>query len=513
MRQLNSMNLVSQLLESARRNDFGSNTALRWANGSWTYGELFDRIQYHSTRLGQMGIETGDRVVFRCSDSAAFVAVYLAAVNIGAVAVAVSTRFGKEDLERVIEESKAVAMVVDSTDEVPFERLHNENSPEFRLMMGLGELDTEPEGPVPMHTVPRSNADECLWVYSSGSTGHPKGIVHTHRDMSACCGFHCNALGVRRGDTVFCTSRLTFAYALANGLLIPLMLGATVYLHPEWVTPSDVWRIIANESPTVVFSVPSIYSKLLQQTDSHGPNRLSDVTHYVSAGEHLPSQIQDAWSRRFGKKIINVYGCSETLFLALAGNADNTPSESVGQPLPGVNSILVDRDKQHKMVFELGVLHISHPFMFQRYANREQETSAKLAGGVFATGDLYRCDSSGNWFHQGREDDLIKVSGQWVNLRDVEKVGRESGIAEDIVVVGASDHSGMIRPALFFIPANKMTHHDASGQMRHYLEQRLVRFKQPSWIRTVEDFPRTVNGKISRGALQDLVDGKRRDAI
>ena len=506
------MNIVAQLFCSDRLHKFGQQIALQWETGSWTYTELNNHIQFNSIELRQIGIEIGDRVVFRCSDTAQFVAMYLAVINIGAVAVAVSTRFSDEELGRVIEDSNATAFVYDSGGQNRF--FHQRNAMPLKTVpIELKEGIISDSENLPLETISRSASDECLWVYSSGSTSRPKGIVHTHRNISDCCHFHTDTLKIIPGDIIFCTSRLSFAYALANGLLAPLMIGATVYLHPEWVTIPEVYRIIVTESPKVVFSVPTIYRGLLDKLESDEFGCLSVVDHYVSAGEHLPWQIQDAWFRAVGKSIINVYGCSETLFLALAGNSDRTPLESVGMPLPGVKPVLAGKDNESADISEHAVLRISHPFMFKFYANREKETSQRLLDNQFVTGDLYRCDSTGNWHHQGREDDLIKVSGQWVHLREVEIVGHESGVASDVTALSATDVAGMARPALFFIPSNNTAIDSAIERMREHMKRQLSKFKQPSWIRAVEEFPRTVNGKISREQLRNLVEGTKRDSI
>lgn len=506
-----NMNIVAQLLCSDRLSELGPQIALKWETGSWTYAELARHIQLNSVELRQLGIDIGDRVVFRCSDTAEFVGMYLAVINIGAVAVAVSTRLDNEELGSVVKDSEAVALVHDSDSDDLLLYLRDTVSAKLTPIL-LTERVLDDSEDLPLETIPRDASDECLWVYSSGSTSRPKGIVHTHRNISACCHFHTDTLKIVPGDIIFCTSRLSFAYALANGLLAPLMIGATVYLHPEWVTTSEVHRIIATQPLKVVFSVPTIYRGLLGKLEPDEIESLSDVDHYVSAGEHLPSQIQEAWLRTVGKGIINVYGCSETLFLALAGNSDSTPLESVGMPLPGVETVLADRENESADALEQAVLRISHPFMFKLYANKEQETSARLLGNHFVTGDLYRCDSTGNWHHQGREDDLIKVSGQWVHLRDVEQVGQQSKIASDVTVLSAADVTGMERPALFFVPSDNSSVDYAMVRMREHMNRHLSKFKQPSWIRAVEELPRTVNGKISRGKLRILVEGTKRDS-
>ena len=459
--------------------------------------------------MESVGLRVGDRVVFRCSDSPQFVAAFLAVISQGGVGVAVSTRLDDEDLATVVQDADATVFVQDEkSQDVPE---LSEFFPDL-ITIRLTEPSADDLALNSIHPVARQSGDECLWLYSSGSTSRPKGIVHTHRSISECCHFHTETLGITPNDIVFCTSKLSFAYALANGLLVPLMIGASVYLHPDWVTLSGVQRIVTSVRPKIVFSVPTIYAGLLDQLNPDELAEMASVEKFISAGEHLPPQIQDAWLRRVGRRIINVYGCSETLFLALAGNADDTPFESVGKPLPGVEASLVgSEDQSSELLPRQAVLRMSHPFMFSHYAYRRRESAAKLTNGVFSTGDLYQCDPQGNWYHQGREDDLIKVSGQWVHLREIEKICRESDAAFDVVVVRATDFSGMLKPALFFIPSSAMSAPAAIRRIRRHVERRLLKYQRPAWIRAVPDYPRTANGKISRVGLRILVEGTETD--
>ena len=505
------MNIVTQIFNSERLSEIGSYTAIKWQSGSWTYLELFEWIQFASSVLKDHGLKAGERVVFQCSDTAILVSFYLAALHIGAVAVAVSTRLNIDELKYVLEDSDARVLIYDSRAEKTCRELLEDQNCNLVPIL-LDNYSVRSVSFQLSETASRSAQDEALWVYSSGSTSKPKGIVHTHRDFTNCCDFHANTLETVPGNLLFCTSRISFAYALANGLLVPLRLGATVYLHPEWVKLDDVRSIVAREKPKAVFSVPSIFRGLLDEFDSGSAQLFSEPQHYISAGEHLPAEIQDEWKRRTGRTIINAYGCSETLFLAFAGEPSETPPSSVGKPLYGVKTRLVNgKNVLADDSMEKAILYISHPYMFTHYANRDQDTAEKLVSNYFITGDLYRRDSKGNWYHMGREDELIKVSGQWVYLREIEKAAMQSDVAFDVVVVGAADEIGMLRPALFFVPVSDVEIDDAAIQMKQHVEQNLPRVKYPSWIRVLEEFPRTANGKISRNELQVLVEGSIRD--
>ncbi len=502
------MNIVKQIFCADQLTKVGSVVALKWDNGSITYQELAYKIQAASLELKKHGVFTGERVVFQCADTANFVAWYFAVLNIGAISIAVSTRFGREDLYHVIQDSEANALIFDSTTAETCQSISGD-SRLTRINLNQVSLDERMSGE--LKTVERGPDHEALWVYSSGSTSRPKGIVHTHRCVRDCCGFHTDTLKISVGDLLFCTSRISFAYALANGLLAPLQLGATVYLHPDWITLNELRSIVRVERPRLVFAVPSIYKGILDLSDI-GNDEFSSVEFYVSAGEHLPAELQSRWEQFCGRTIINVYGCSETLFLALTGKAHGTPPDSVGNPLIGVNPYLVEpTDSASVSQAEEGVLHIEHPFMFTHYANRPKDTEHRLRGARFNTGDLYRQDASGNWYHLGREDDMLKVAGQWVYLREIETVGQNSQLAIDVAVISARDDVGSIRPALFFVPNSDRSCDETVSLMRKHIERMLPMFKRPKWIRAMDDFPKTANGKLSRSALQRMVEGQSRD--
>lgn len=510
------MNLIERLFDRRRRAAADHLEALRWDAGSWTYGELRRRVHAVAGELASRGVRDSDRVVFLCSDTPVFVAAYLATISAGAVAIAASTRTSEEDLGHMFHESGAAAVICDGGMAgrcLNAQNLRDRQFPLIRideLVMGAGAADFGSQ----LEPCPRDDGDEALWVYSSGSTSRPKGIVHAHRDFESLCRFHVDVLGIGEGDLVFCTSRTSFAYALANGLLIPLMLGACVYLHPDWATADSVARVISAHRPKAVFSVPSIYRHLLDSGHVARSRMFSCTERYVSAGEHLPELVQAQWLSRTGVPVIDVYGCSETLFLALAGAPGDTPSGSVGKPMPHVECRL--RRKGESLGSEsgdVGVLHLRHPHIFTRYAGLPEETEKRLAGDWFVTGDLFRRDKHGNWFHEGREDDLIKVSGRWVNLKEIEHLCASSRLASELAVIGAEDVSGVVRPALFFVPERSQKTAASLDDMRQYVKSNLDRLAQPSWIRALQRMPRTHSGKIHRHELVGMVAGRERDQI
>ena len=408
------MNIVEQLFGDDRLSRYGGLIALKWESGSWTFDELANRINSTAQSLFEVGVDVGDRVVFLCSDTPVFVAAYFAVMKLGAVSIAVSTRSSADDLVHVCRDSNAKVVVYDGGLAGGLSQLGKQVK--AIEISSLATKATRRIREVQFESCPRSSTDESLWVYSSGSTSSPKGIVHTHKEIGKCDWFHTDHLKVQAGDIIFCTSKISFAYALANGLIAPLSLGAGIYLHPGWVTPVTVKCIISVQNFKAIFSVPTIYRYLLNDMENGKFSDFNRPEFFVSAGEHLSEKIQCRWTDVTGVPLINVYGCSETLFLAFVGDGHTTPNGSVGKPMPLAQVKLIKGNLElPNDAKESGALHLQHPYMFSHYANRVQETAQQLNNGWFATGDLYSSDEQGNWYHQGprgRVDKGVRSVGE-----------------------------------------------------------------------------------------------------
>ncbi len=311
------MNLVEQIFDHQQCTAMQSHLALKWDGGSWSYQQLSAEIEIIGASLKDHGIKPNCRVVVLCADTPATVALFLAVLKIAGVAVFISSRVQKQNLAFSVRESNATLLIYDSTTaDIACSLSKSELGRTKRL--NIADLRVKTSAPTRRSTsVVRNSADEAFWVYSSGSTGRPKAIVHCHRDISKCCDFHHRILKLGPGQVVFCTSKLSFAYALANGLLVPLKLGVTIFLYPNWMTLDEVYGVIQKESPSVVFTIPSVYRGLLNRFDCLDQHVLSTPKHYVSAGEHLSEEIQLLWEKHTNRSIINAYGCSEHCFLHL----------------------------------------------------------------------------------------------------------------------------------------------------------------------------------------------------
>ena len=483
-----------------------------------SYARLAKRAKCMGNAFRCLGIEAGDRVLFIASDSPDLVAAFLGCIMLGGVGILVSTRMTGEDLTGVINDGLPKLIVLDESlrelCESAIERathngalvpLRDEAGPEGRS----SSLAAMADGCTAMlEPVSRETSHPAFWICSSGTTGRPKCVIHTHRDLRGTTDFHRETLSLRPGDIVFCTSKLSFAYALGNALLAPLQLGATMVLHPGWPTLENVIGLVAHHRPKVMFTVPSLYRTLLHELRETEWSTLRAVQSFVSAGETLPTGIAARWLAATGQPILNCYGCSETIFLAFTNAADDALDGAVGRPAPSVDVRLVGRQESEVRRGEVGSLWLRHPFLAAGYANRPDLTVRRFRDGWFLTGDLFRSAETGRWHHQGREDDLTKVAGQWVHLQEIEDLATPSPLVSEVAAVAAKDPDGMKRIALFIVPVNSVDGQAASNWVRSALAENLPRYKRPRWVHIVDSLPRTVTGKIQKHRLRGIVEGK-----
>lgn len=477
-----------------------------------SYRELKGQIDRYGNALRQLKVQRRRRLVFVSRDTPEFIFAFFAAMKLGAVPVVASERTDEGELEQIIRDSQADFLVCDDQFRARCEALKFHGQHHLTLLCLQGDNEIHPVLAKCAHscsdgleTCLATLSDEAFWICSSGSTGRPKAVVHTHGPLHpACTYYHTEVLGLGRGDLVFCTSKLPFAYALGNGLLAPLKVGATVVLHPEWSSARSTLELIERHGPKAVFSTPSLYRSLLHELNSEGRASLQRVSHFVSAGEHLPGALIKRWKTETGRLIQDCYGCSETVFFALASIPEESSQGSVGKPIPGVEVRIVPHRRDDNVA--LGQLWLRHPFQAAGYGALQAETERRFKGGWFATGDLFEIDQAGCWHHKGREDDLIKIAGQWVHIREVENsVASESGVSESAAVT-ACDHDGLLRIALFIVPAEGEDPRGLLQRVKSSLAIQLPRRKRPRWLEVVDALPRTTTGKIRRQQLREWIE-------
>jgi benzoate-CoA ligase len=491
-------NAAYTLLGDAAINRHGSRIALHCGVEAVSYRELSARVTRAAAAWRAMGAIPGDRVMILLHDSAEFAEAWLGALHAGAVAIAVNARLSPDDQRYMLEDSDARLFLAG---EEFAGAVHTFACERF---LGLDTWRSALQDAKPMlHPVERLPTDQAFWLYSSGTTGRPKGIVHTHRDIQPAGAGMRDVLGLGPGDVIFGTSKLFFAYGLEHALLGPLAIGATSVLHPGSTEPGDTARIVARHSPAAFFSVPSFYRRLLGlPPDELAP--FGAVRHFVAAGERLPAQILEQWHAATGREILSLYGMSETFCVAMMTPPGTSSALRTGRPLAGIETRLLNDTGAAVEDHEQGVLWIRHPSLTTGYVNRPEATREQFVDGWFCTKDVFLRDDEGFYSHQGREDEFIKVAGQWVQPSELEDAVISNDAIAEAACVRINDMDGFERLALFV--ATDTEPDAALLAAKTDCEQKLPRHKRPKWVRVVTELPRTATGKVQRFKLREMLE-------
>jgi len=345
----------------------------------------------------------------------------------------------------------------------------------------------------------------AFWIYTSGTTGTPKAAVHCHRTLLAGHHYGTDVLGISSDDRVFATSKLFFAYALGNALVLPLTARASSFLHPAWAEAQVLLEVLRGYRPTLFFSVPTVYARLLRAelpVDAFRSVRLC-----VSAGERLPAEVYHAWKERFGVEILDGIGATETVFMFVSNRAGKCRAGSTGTPVDGTEIKLLDAAGKPVGDGEQGVLWAKTPSTAAGYWKRLDHSRRTFVGDWFRTGDVYVRDPDGFYTHCGREDDFFKVAGQWVVPGDVEAALMKHPAVLEAGVVGAEEASGLVKPFVFVVPRDAATEPGAfRSELMRLAEQTLASHQRPRDIRIVSELPRTATGKLQRFKLKEIVE-------
>ncbi|MCC6211645.1 MAG: AMP-binding protein [Burkholderiales bacterium] len=459
--------------------------------------------------LRLLGVSPGERVLLLLRDTPEFAAAWLGAVHAGAVAIALNTRLSEADYRHVLADSGARLAIVEDVFVRTRPDLAGEHAP-GRLAIagegGAGALSWRAalaRAAPCLRSHPADPEDPAFWLYSSGTTGRPKGIVHPHRSLLPVGQAMREVVGLAAGERSFATSKLFFAYALEHGLLGPLATGATGILVPDWLDVGAILAQVEHHRPQAFFSVPTLYRQLL----ALGPGRLAPfrgVRRFVAAGERLPAQLIEQWRAATGGEILALYGMSETFCACMVTPTGTSNGGRTGKPLAGVEARLRTAEDREPAPGEAGELWVRHPALALGYANRPEQTAAQFRDDWFRTRDLFTRDGAGFFLHQGRVDELVKIAGQWVHPGELEEaVAGEPSIAE-AVCVQVTDAEGFERLALFIAACGDAE--SAVAAAAGACERKLPRYKRPRWIRDLPELPRTATGKVQRFKLRELLE-------
>lgn len=500
------MNAAEHLLGPEALARHGARIAFHCEGESVSYAEFASRVARAAAALAALGVKPGDRVLLLLRDTPEFAAAWLGAVRAGAVAIGLNTKLSEQEYRYIRADSAARLAIIEDVFVRARPDLTAELAREGRLVVAGEGTPSWREALVQAPAVPAFDAHPELpafWLYSSGTTGKPKGIIHSHKDIAPAGQVQREVFGLGPGDIVLTTSKLFFAYALEMGLLGSLAIGATSVLNPDWPDIGPVADLAARYAPTAFFSVPSFYRRLLA-LPAQQLAAFRSVRRFVSAGERMPAPVLEQWQRATGRDILGVYGMSETFCVCLATPPDQATALRTGKPLAGVGTRLLTPEGNEVPPSEPGVLWVKHPALALGYANRPEQTAAQYKDGWFCTNDVFVRDADGCFMHQGRSDELVKIAGQYVQPGELEEaVAGEPAIGE-AACAPVLDGDGFERLALFVTARGD---EDAAlSAAARACEDKLPRHKRPKWIRAVADLPRTGTGKVQRFRLREMLE-------
>ncbi len=491
----------------------GGKVAVIDDRGEYTYAELAEKVNRAGNMLKSLGVGMEQRVFMCMLDAVEFMAVFWGAIKIGAVPVPVNTLLTGKDYDYMVRNTRAGVMVVSAPLFEKFEPiLDGQPFVEHVIIDDKGagagahqSLDTLlAAADTALGAAPTVNDDAGFWLFSSGSTGAPKGAVHLQTDMLFTSAYYGQGvLGIREDDVVFSAAKLFFAYGLGNGMTFPLQVGATAVLMAERPTPGSVLGVLKKHEPTIYYGVPTLYGAILADPANDRSKGSPRLRACVSAGEALPKDVAERWVERFGVDILDGLGSTEMLHIFLSNQHDKLRYGTSGVAVPGYELKVVDEDGTEVPQGEIGELLVSGPSSAVCYFNNRPKSLATFEGPWTRTGDKYTQDEDGFFVYAGRTDDMLKVGGIWVSPFEVESALVAHDSVLEAAVVGQEDADELVKPKAFIVLKEGEEASDTlSDQLKLFVKDRLAPYKYPRWIEFRDELPKTATGKIQRFKLR-----------
>jgi benzoate-CoA ligase family protein len=534
------LNLVEYVFRAARAEARWHAPAVVCGGQSLTYAALWARVLRCGGMLRAAGVAPGGRVALVARDCPEWIVTFLGAAAAGAVVVPASTMLTATELAYVLAHSGATAAVItgDQLDKLRQVRPELPHLQTCWLIDGADKATTDDKAnahdnapqddEAASANVASSTADEAaggfvnfaaalavapvievepladdalaFLLYTSGSTGRPKGVMHLHRSLPYTCETFCrHVLQVRTEDRLFSSSRLFFAYGLGNSLSFPLASGATAILCAERPVPAVIADVFVRQRPTIFFAVPAVYRALLEYMRAGQTLDTAALRFCVSAGEKLPAALYHEWRAATGLDVLDGIGSTEMLQMFISNTRAHITPGSSGRIVPGYEAKLTGSDGRELEGAGTGDLYVKGGSAFAGYWRDAEKTAAAIQGDWVRTGDIYRRDAAGDYWFEGRSDDMFKVKGLWVAPGEVEEALLGSAeVAECAVVPGVDEEGLTIVLAYVVLKGGCVGDEETAVRLRQDIAARLPAYKRPARIHFVAELPRTATGKLQR---------------
>ncbi|MBI3704400.1 MAG: benzoate-CoA ligase family protein [Rhizobiales bacterium] len=515
-----SYNAVTDFVDANVARGLGSKIAFIDPDRSLTYGELQARSVRLANALRSLGLRREERVALLLHDTVDYPVAFWGTIRAGNVALPLNTFLNVSQYAYILADSRASALIATKPLAQAIWPII-ERLPYLRTIILVGDAadglpalpgrdvhafeDVIAQASAAPFTADSLSDEVAFWVYTSGSTGDPKGVKHVHSNLMATAKlFGQGVLGITGSDVVHSAAKLFFSYGLGNGMAFPLSVGATTVLWPPRPSPDGVFEIMRKHRPTIFYAVPSLYTALLAHPEigkGAGSDRLRIC---VSAGEALPAHIGERWREVVGCDVLDGIGSTEMLQTFLSNRPGDIRYGSTGKPVPGYEARIVDETGRELGAEEIGELIVRGPTAGEGYWNQRAKSRHTFAGEWTYTGDKYRRDAEGYYYYCGRTDDMFKASGMWVSPFDVEAALMSHPAVLEAAVIGKQDSDGLVKPKAFIVLKNGFSADEALLEtLKAHVKTTAGPWKYPRWIELRSDLPRTATGKIQRFKLRE----------
>ncbi|HPD14356.1 MAG TPA: benzoate-CoA ligase family protein [Planctomycetota bacterium] len=520
------LNAATVLVDDNLAAGRGEKPALLCGERTVTYAQLAEGVNRFGNLLRNLGVRLEERVALLMPDTPELVFAFFGSMKIGAVAIPMNTLLTPKDYEYLLNDSRARTLVIHASLLGHIEPIRSQLRYLEHVLVagardgGLRTTDCGLEAEIrtwsleammagaaaELDAADTSKDDSAFWLYSSGTTGFPKGAIHLHHDMLVEADLYASGvLGLRESDVCFSVAKLFFAYGLGNGLYFALRVGGANVLLPGRPTPEAVFETVDRYQPTVFYSVPTSYAQLLHLAEKAGRTSLGRVRMCVSAGEPLPKPLFERWRDRFGVEILDGIGSTEILHIFISNRPGRARAGSTGEIVPGYEARITDEAGRELPAGEVGTLFIKGDSIAAGYWNKHEQTKATFQGEWINTHDKFSVDRDGYYWYAGRTDDMIKVSGMAVWPTEVEAILQAHPAVLESGVAGVEDAEGLAKPFAFVVLKSGHKGSPAlARELQEFVKDRAAKYKYPRWVEFVHELPKTATGKIQRYKLREL---------